>query len=183
MSRIISIVIVIFVAACLPFPHGGYYRPSIEGSASSEMLRRSCGGQVGPEEILRLTVEGVEMRVRFKDAGDALDGHIALTVTAGTRFQFLDGKFVVAGNNRSVEAFHEGLGFYDVKTRKSVNEPIDTVVHGRDSRSVDLKVPAFTPSRFRLQVPPFEVNGKRHTLNPIEVEYRAIDVGIYPFNC
>lgn len=184
MFRFIPMAVLLLLAACLPFPHGGYYRPSPEAT-SAELLRRSCGGQVGPEEVLRLTVDGVEMRIRFNDLDGTLKGHIALTVAAGSRFRFLDGRFRITdpAGRQSVDAPHMGLSFYDSQARKSVSEPIDSALSGRVSRSIDLTVPSFTPSNFVLQLPPFEINGRTQTPAPIAVEYRAFDFGIYPFNC
>lgn len=183
-SRWVAVAMLGFLTGCMPFPHGGYYRPSLENGAA-ERLHRSCGGQVGPEEVLRIPVEGVEMRVRFQDKDGALDGHIALTVAAGTKFRFLGDEFLVTDleNGKTVRAVHDGLGSYDPTRHQSVHEPLEAVVIGRNGRSIDLSAPSMAPWRFRFVMPPFEIDGQRRMLAQVEVEYRLLDIGLYPFNC
>jgi hypothetical protein len=135
--------------------------------------------------VLRLIVDGVEMRISFQNNTGELGGHIAITVAAGSKFRFTDDNIIFTdmGRSISVEAEHKGLGYYDAKARANASEPIDSVLTGRIGRSVDLVAPSFSSSAFRLQLPPFIVNDKPHVISPITVEYRAFDFGIYPFNC
>lgn len=68
--------------------------------------------------------------------------------------------------------------------------PLDTRIEARGGFSdpptriaLDLAFVHRDAARYRVQLPPFELNGKTHRLHPIDFERRAFDAGLEPFNC
>ena len=168
----------LLLSGCVPAPHGGYYHPTTT-QEGAEVHRRSCGGKVGPEDSLVIHQRGLTVRIRFERQEGGIRANIPISVAGGAKLRVLPGAFVLedlAGEGRAALRPQTLMG-------ATGSGPIDEPVEGPALRSLLLRVPEFSPTRFRLTFPPLEINGRVVTVAPVDFDYRAGEVGIYPLNC
>lgn len=160
----------LLLAACIPAPYGIYYRPAYPdpGATPSQANR---GGQAGPWSRLQIPdPDGLQITL-CTDQHEEHKAEFAIELPPGARFRS-PGEFP-----HMLVSWHCPL-------------PLDTPIHALNTRTrpstrltIALAFPHRNVPRYRLRLPPFELNGQLHRLQPIDLERRVFDGGFERLNC
>jgi len=177
------------LSSCLIAPHGRYYKPSYpDGTAS--LIRRDCGGSVGPPSVLKVPIPDGAIRVTLREKPqDELALSMWLETSGLSNLQFTSNLIRLSdpenGREWAIEAKHLTIGI--PKGRISYSDVVNfekllPVAPEYVTKDMELWIPFsindFSPDRVRVYLPPILNESEKYETPPMVLDANREGKGI-----